>query len=77
MFYESGDQPLNADVKIGSVRVARAGLSSLNHRLAEKMFPAMPLLVCPEPLRFKAETPAAPKATHNIGYAHRRGERIS
>ena len=41
------------------------------------MFPVMPLLVCPEPLRFKAETPVKPKATHKVGYAHRSDERTS
>jgi len=34
--------------------------------------PGMPLMVCPEPLWFKAEVCATPKATHKIGCAHRR-----
>ncbi len=73
----SGTPCLSVDARIGNERAVWAGLSCLHHRLTKKMFPAMPLLVCPEPLRFKAETPAIPKATHNIGYAHRCSERIS
>jgi len=31
----------------------------------------MPLLVCPEPSRLKAENQAKSKAPHKVGYAHR------
>jgi hypothetical protein len=35
-----------------------------------KKLPEMPILVCPEPLWFKAEVCATSKATHKVGYAH-------
>ena len=31
----------------------------------------MPLLVCPEPSKLKAENQAESKAAHKVGYAHR------
>ena len=36
-----------------------------------KVFPEMPLLVCPEPSKLKAENQAKSKAAHKVGYAHR------
>ena len=36
-----------------------------------KVFPEMPLLVCPEPSKLKAENQAKSKAPHKVGYAHR------
>ncbi len=36
------------------------------------MLPEMPLLVCPEPSKLKAENQAESKAAHKVGYAHRR-----
>ena len=36
-----------------------------------KVLPEMPLLVCPEPSKLKAENQAESKAAHKVGYAHR------
>ena len=52
-----------------SVRLLAHVRGSHDALVAEKIrsLPAMPLLVCPEPFRFKAETSANSKAAHQIG----------